>query len=204
MLNERHGEISQMVNSNFEERDLHAKDLLKPPTLITIGSLGLVLNGCRSIDSIKGVNQIALGRAGDLIDGVVARALNQTSDAGAITDTVADKTGMLAIAEAAWRKNAIPKMVLEIIMSRQTLNAGLTIATGYRHPEASFRPTRSGKIAMAADNVAFLGYLYANALEQEYPDSNLHKAARGIARAAFITGSTLGASATTHYIKRAL
>lgn len=197
-------DLFKLPDSTFGERDLHARDLAKLPTLITAGSLALVLNGCRSIDTVKGVNQIVAGRTGDLLDGLVARVLDQSSDAGAIADTVADKAGMLAIAESAWRNEAIPKPILATIMGRQGLNAALTVAAGYRYPKSSFRPTKSGKIGMAADNVAFIGYLYANALEREHPELNLHQGARHLGQAAFAASSAFGTAATGSYIRRVL
>lgn len=88
----------------FKEKVMNYRDLFTVSTAVTASSLGLVLNGCRSIDTIAGVNQIMLGRCGDLLDGYLARLLNQTSDMGAFADTAADKIGMAAIIAAAWHK----------------------------------------------------------------------------------------------------
>ena len=57
---------------------------------------------------------------------------------------------------------------------------------------------------MAADNVAFIGHLYANALEHEHPELNLHQGARHLGQAAFVASSAFGAAATTSYIRRVI
>ena len=69
-----------------KERDIRARDLLQPPTYITIGSFLLTLNGSRKLDTPLGKLEVIIGRSGDAVDGVVARAFDMSSDAGAIAD----------------------------------------------------------------------------------------------------------------------
>lgn len=190
--------------SEFHEKVVDYSDLFQLPTLITTASLGLVINGCRTIETINGVNQIVAGRCGDLLDGYVARLLDQSSDLGALADTAADKLGMTAILGAAWHKNAVPKLPLATIASKQVMNVGLTSLTAYRHPRQGFRPTMTGKYAMAADNAALVGYLYSNAIARERPDLvDLQRGARLLGRVGFIAGSALSAPATLEYAERA-
>lgn len=189
--------------SEFHEKVIDYKDLFKPPTLITLGSLALVVNGCRTIETVSGVNQIVLGRCGDLLDGYVARLLDQSSDMGALADTAADKLGMTAILGAAWHKNAVPKMPLSVIAGKQAMNVGLTALTAHNHPRQGFRPTLTGKYAMAADNAALVGYLYSNALERDHPELNLHQGALILGRVGFAAGSALSVPATLEYVERA-
>lgn len=190
--------------SEFHEKVIDYIDLFKPPTLVTMGSLALVMNGCRSIDTIDGVNQIVLGRCGDLLDGYIARLLDQSSDLGALADTAADKIGMAAILGAAWHKNAVPKAPLAVIAGKQVMNVGLTVMTARNHPHQGFRPTITGKYAMAADNAALVGYLYSNALARERPELNLHQGALLLGRAGFAAGSALSVPATLEYVERAV
>lgn len=191
--------------SEFHERVVDYKDLFKPPTLITMGSLALVINGCRKIDTINGVNQIVAGRCGDLLDGYVARLLNQSSDLGALADTAADKLGMTAILGAAWHKNAVPKTPLTVIAGKQVMNVGLTALTAHNHPHQGFRPTMTGKYAMAADNAALVGYLYSNAIQRERPDlEKLQQGALLLGRIGFAAGSALSIPATLEYAERAI
>lgn len=189
--------------SEFHEKVIDYKDLFKPPTLVTMGSLALVMNGCRRIDTVSGVNQIVLGRTGDLLDGYIARLLDQSSDLGALADTAADKLGMAAIVSAAWHKNAVPKMPLSVIAGKQLMNIGLTALTAHNHPHQGFRPTMTGKYAMAADNAALVGYLYSNALAREYPELNLHQGALVLGRVGFAAGSALAIPTTLQYTQRA-
>ena len=189
----------------FDQKYFRAQDLLLPPTLVTAAGLALVVDGCRTIDTVNGVNKIVAGRVGgDLLDGGLARLLDMTTDEGAFADTAADKLGMLAIAGAAWHKNAIPKQVISSVIAKHTISVGLTAAMAVRHPEASFRPSRTGKYAMASDNIAFMGFLYGNALERELPELNLHQGARHIGRIAFNVANALSIPTTAEYARRAL
>ena len=189
--------------SEFHEKLHDYRDLFNAPTLVTLGSLGLVLSGCREIDTIRGVNKIVAGRSGDLVDGFLARLLDQQTDLGALVDTGADKTGMAAITIAAWRKHAIPRVPLSVIASKQALNVGLTAITARNHPGQSFRPNPYGKQAMAADNATYIGYLYSNAFEKEHPELNLHQGFAMLGRTAFAAGSALSVPATFEYAARA-
>lgn len=200
----RRPDIIGAAEDQFVQKQFRTIDFFKPPTLVTAASLALVIDGCRSIETVSGMNKIVLGRSGDLLDGVLARWLDMTSDAGAFADTAADKLGMLAIASAAWRKDAIPKSVLSTIIAKQTASVALTAATAIRHPDASFRPSQTGKYAMAADNLAFLGYGYANALRNERPDeTSLITGAQTLGRVAFAAGSILSVPTIGNYAQRA-
>jgi phosphatidylglycerophosphate synthase len=189
--------------SEFHEKVFERKDLFTVANAVTISSLALVLDGCREIDTIAGVNKIVLGRTGDLLDGYLARLLNQTSDTGALIDTAADKIGMTAILGSAWHKNAVPKMPLSVIAGKQALNVGLTAITARNHPHQGFRPVTTGKYAMAADNAALIGYLYSNAFRLEKPEENLHQGWAMLGRTAFAAGSALSLPATLEYADRA-
>jgi phosphatidylglycerophosphate synthase len=197
--NEHHDQLSE-----FREKVIDYNYLFKPPTLVTLGSLALVLNGSRNIDTVNGVNQIVLGRCGDLVDGYLARLLDQSSDIGALVDTAADKVGMAAILGAAAYKHAIPPLPLSVITSKQLLNVGLTSLTAINHPKQSFRPNQFGKYAMAADTAACVGYLYSNALKREHPDKiELQQGFELLGRIGFAAGSTLSVPATLEYAERA-
>jgi phosphatidylglycerophosphate synthase len=149
------------------------------------------------------VNKIVVGRSGDLVDGFIARLLDQQTDTGAFVDTAADKTGMAAITIAAWRKKAIPRVPLTVIAGKQALNVGLTAMTAHNHPGQSFRPNPYGKQAMAADNATYIGYLYSHALERDQPELNLHQGFAMLGRTAFAAGSALSVPATLEYADRA-
>jgi hypothetical protein len=74
----------------------------------------------------------------------------------------------------------------------------------HNHPGESFRPTKAGKIAMAAESIAFLAYAGAHLLESEQPELiKLQKVARGIGHTAFATVLTAGTVSIAQYAKRA-
>ena len=188
--------------NELAERALHLQDLLTIPTVVTIGGLALVLDGCREIDTIGGVTKVAIGRGADLVDGFLARRLNQTSDAGALADVFADKVGMSAILAAAWHKDAVPKPVLATIAAKHATNATLTTLAGIRHPHASYRPTKTGKLGMFADNAALFGYLYGHAYENERPDLGIHPYCYELGRAGFAAGVSMGIVTAAEYFER--
>ena len=195
------GELQPSLEE-LRDKVMDYQDLLKVPTLVTAGSLALVLSGCRSIDTVAGVNKIVAGRTGDLLDGFLARSLNQSSDMGALADTAADKAGMLAIGASAWHKDVVPHSVLATIGAKHAATTGLTAAYAYKFPTRTFRPNQAGKLAMGMDNLALFGYLYGSAFENEYPELELHDTFRNVGRSAFIAGSVLSVPATLSYATR--
>ena len=184
------------------ERSLEYRDLFQLPTAISAGGLGLVAKGCRSIDTVRGVNYIAAGRGLDLVDGAIARALEQESDAGALADATLDKLGMTLIAASALRHNAVPAYALGSMFASNLTSTGLTIAASLRHPHNSYRPTKAGKHSMAAFNVGILSFLYANALQNEHSELNLHPQFQKLGHIATGAGIALAIPTNAEYASR--
>jgi phosphatidylglycerophosphate synthase len=179
------------------------EDVASIPNLVSGAGLALVADGCTEIKTVEGVSKIAAGRGLDLLDGWVARKLDQSSDVGAAVDACADKLGMATILAAAWHENAVPRPVLRAIAARQVLNAGATALAGIRHPGYSYRTPQSGKYSMFADNVAIFSYLYSNAIEREYPEHDrTTRSLRHLGMTAFGAGTVFGAKALQTYVAR--
>lgn len=141
-------EVARVVRQTHE-RTLDYRDLFQLPTGVSLSGLALVNYGCKNIDTIKGVNCVAVGRGFDLLDGTLARTLEQESDAGALVDATCDKLGMALIAYTALKHKAIPKSAVAAMLAGNLTSAGLTAVAAYRHPQDSYRPTRTGKYGMA-------------------------------------------------------
>lgn len=183
----------------MSKRSVRARDLLKAPTAITATSLASVVCGAHHIETTEGKCAVVMGRLGDLVDGYVARKFNLSSDAGAIADASSDKLGMAAICAALWQKDIAPKPVIANIVIRNTLNSCATVYHGTTDTDHnSIRPPKSGKYAMAADNLAFISYMAADAF-RERPETK--KILRRIGHTAAFTGLIVGSYATTRYIK---
>lgn len=181
----------------MKTRSIHPADLLQVPTAISIASLELVREGCRDIDTPSGKVKIALGRTGDLLDGYVARRFNMSSDAGAIADATCDKVGMAMVGAAAWQHNIVPKSIIATMVARNIFNTGMTFHNGLNDPDKrAIRPPKSGKYAMAADNLAFGAFMLADELEQ---GSTSYRVARGVGYAAAAAGLAFGVIAAKHY-----
>ncbi|NCU38059.1 CDP-alcohol phosphatidyltransferase family protein [Candidatus Saccharibacteria bacterium] len=178
-------------------REIRPKDLLKLPSLITAVSLGAVCLGAEHIDTPTGKAIAAIGRAGDLVDGYIARKFDMTSDAGAIADVTADKLGMLRLGAAMWQHDITPKPVLATMALRHAISAGATLYNGISDEQKrSIRPPRVGKISMGADSLSFCAFGVADELQK---GSSAHKIAYGLGWTAAIIGAGTGAVALKHY-----
>ena len=186
------------------ERDVDFKKLSPAATAVSATGLGLVVKGAMKIDTLKGVAEVFIGRLLDGVDGGVARALKQESDAGAIVDVSFDKVGMGAVSIAAWLKEAMPKPVIAGIAAKHLTSAALTLIYNHNHPTESFRPTKWGKASIAADTLVYAGFLMENALASEQPEKiNEQKAARTIGNVAVAASVITGGVSLYQYYKRA-
>jgi cardiolipin synthase (CMP-forming) len=89
----------------------------------------------------------------DLVDGFLARFLNQKSRLGALLDPIADKLLMLVALLVGIKIGAIPVWLAAIILARDLLLLVGVVLLGTvwkgRHGPQAWRPTRVGKYAMA-------------------------------------------------------
>lgn len=146
--------------------------------------------------------EIAFGRVLDLVDGPVARKLHQLSDLGAALDASADKIAAAAIVAGEWHKGVAPKSALGAIVGQNLLNGLATLAAAKRHPDEELRPTKDGKYAMFAQNLALGSYALAANVSDRYP-----KAQRGLRLFGHLATAVgvgyYGTKATADYIRRA-
>lgn len=180
-------------------RNLRAKDLLKPPTAITAASFAMVLHGSQHLDTKTGKAEVIIGRIGDVVDGMVARKFEMSTDAGALADVTADKLGMLAIALGTAKHDIVPKPILTAMAIKHITNATATIYNSLTDKkQRSIRPPKSGKYGMAADTISLGAFMLADELE---PGSPKYRFARGLGYAAFAAGMVFGAISTRRYLK---
>ncbi len=111
----------------------------------------------------------AIAAATDLVDGFLARYLNQRSRLGALLDPMADKLLVFVALVVGVLIGAIPTWFLVVIVVRDAVLAvgALLFATRWRdrHGPDSWRPTRLGKYAMAMQSVAIVLVLLASTLD---------------------------------------
>lgn len=186
----------------FAELELSARDLLTPATAVSVAGLALVLDGIRDLSKVSSIHKIGVGRGFDILDGSIARYMNQSSDAGAALDVVLDKYEMWRIGKAAWQQDALPKLFIGYTVAKNGLHAGLTIGAAVQHPHESFRPPRSGKFAMFGDNLAGGLFLYANAYENERPDTDRHQALRRAGKGVLLASVVTELPAALTYVQR--
>jgi phosphatidylglycerophosphate synthase len=186
------------------ERNLDFRKLSPAATAVSATGLGLVLKGAMEIETIKGVIEVFVGRGLDGLDGGIARALKQESDAGALVDAGFDKVGIGAISIAAWLKEAIPKSIIAGVTVKHLASAALAFAHGHNHPNESFRPTKWGKASMGADTLTYAAYLAENALIHEKPERTAERKIVHIVGKLAVSASVLtGGVSLYQYYRRA-
>ena len=172
------------------------------PSALSLTGAALAIDGARRLDSPLGLLEVAAGRSLDLADGAVARALDQTSEAGAAIDAVADKAAGLALLVGEWRRDIAPRTALAAIAIQNAANGVATYVAQRRHPEAELRPSRDGKHAMFAQNIALGAYAAGNLLQQSRPRPA--RLLRGLGHLATVVGvGYYGSRATAGYVRRA-
>lgn len=140
-------------------------DVLTVPNAISAAGLGLVLKGSAHADTGTGIALTVAGRLLDLLDGKVARMLNQSSQFGAGIDAAFDKAGVLAIGINEWRNNLAPKPVLLAIAAQNAINLAAT-ALSTRLGDDQLAPVHEGKRAMGHQNGALGAYAVAALLRK--------------------------------------
>lgn len=96
----------------------------------------------------------------DLIDGFLARFLNQKSRLGALLDPIADKSLMLVTLVVGTLVGAIPVWLAAVIIGRDAVLAVGVIVFIFvwkdRHGPEAWRPTRIGKYAMMTQSLSIV------------------------------------------------
>jgi cardiolipin synthase len=135
---------------------------------------------------LRGDGRLALAIFGaaavsDLLDGFLARWLDQRSRLGAVLDPVADKLLVLVALAVGLVRGDLPVWLAVVIVGRDAVLAVgvLLLATRWRdrHGPSAWRPTRLGKYAMALQSVTI---------------------------ALVIVGSTLGLAGLADYVQSAI
>jgi cardiolipin synthase len=137
--------------------------------------------------------------ATDLVDGFLARWLNQRSRLGALLDPIADKFLVFVSLIVGTAVGAIPLWLAVLIVARDAVLAvgAILFATRWkdRHGPAAWRPTRIGKYAMALQSATIALVIVASTLD--LPDL------RDYARSAMVLTAILTVTAGVQYTIRA-
>lgn len=152
----------------------------------------------------RGENERALwifgiAAATDLLDGFLARWLNQKSPLGALLDPMADKMLVFVALIVGMLLGEIPVWLAVVIIARDALLAAGAIAFSTRwrdrHGPSEWRPTRIGKYAMFMQTVSIVLVIV---------DSTLGPSGlRGYVEVAMLWTAALTAIAGVQYILRA-
>jgi cardiolipin synthase len=106
--------------------------------------------------------------ATDILDGFLARWLNQKSALGALLDPMADKALVFVALIVGLLLGEVPAWLAGVIIARDTLLAigAICFSTRWKaqHGPASWRPTRVGKYAMFMQTVTIVSLIVDSAL----------------------------------------
>jgi cardiolipin synthase len=112
-------------------------------------------------DNLRALWVFAVAAVTDVVDGFLARFLNQQSRLGALLDPIADKLLMLVALVVGVLNRAIPVWLAAAIIGRDAvLLTGallLTFVWRDRHRPSVWRPTRIGKYAMFLQSISIVG-----------------------------------------------
>lgn len=177
-----------------------ASDLISIPNAMTIAGCFLSCNGAKDLSKPANIAKIAVGRGIDVMDGVVARKFNQESNFGAFLDASSDKISTLRVVSEAYKQKAVPKSIIASTAIRQSVNAVATVNTMILRPGEPIRPTKTGKIGMALENLGVISLLGSHSLENRNKKaSNLLNIA---GKTAIMLSIPLSWHATYQYVKR--
>ncbi len=177
-------------------------DVLTIPNAISAVGLGLVLHGSARAETGWGITETVAGRMLDLLDGKVARLLNQSSQFGAGVDAAFDKAGVLAIGINEWRGNIAPKPALVAIALQNAVNLAATAVATRIGGDQELSPVLAGKSAMAYQNGALGAYAVSTLLARRgHRGASL--AFRILAHTNTVVGTGyFGAKASRQYVGR--
>ena len=147
-------------------RSFRMSDVFTVPNAISAVGLGLVLKGSARPDTGWGITLTVAGRLLDLLDGKVARMLDQSSQFGAGIDAAFDKAGVLAIGLNEWRYRIAPRPALVAIALQNGVNLAATAISTRLGGDEELAPVRDGKAAMAYQNGALGAYAVAALLRR--------------------------------------
>lgn len=147
-------------------RTFRMADVFTVPNAISAVGLGLVLKGSARADTGWGITLTVAGRLLDLLDGKVARMLNQSSQFGAGIDAAFDKAGVLAIGVNEWRYRIAPRPALLAIATQNAVNLAATTISTRLGGDEELLPVKDGKSAMAYQNGALGAYAVAAVLRR--------------------------------------
>ena len=178
-------------------------DVLTVPNAISAVGLGLVLHGSRRADTGWGITETVVGRLLDLLDGKVARMLNQSSEFGAGIDAAFDKAGVLAIGINEWRFRIAPRPALLVIAAQNAVNLVATAVATRLGGDEDLAPVVDGKSAMAYQNGALGAYAVSALFRRRNRAVSLAFRVIGDADTVIGTGY-FGVKASRQYVSRAL
>ncbi|MBI4510693.1 MAG: CDP-alcohol phosphatidyltransferase family protein [Deltaproteobacteria bacterium] len=160
--------MSRLLGQRYARSDLTLANVFTVARLVMIPIFGF-LWATRDDESALWV--FVLAAATDLIDGFLARFLNQKSQLGALLDPLADKLLMVVSLLVGVHVGAVPSWLAVVVIGRDALLAlgvvGLGVIWKGRHGPSSWQPTRIGKYAMFLQTVSIVSAIVEDILSPE-------------------------------------
>ncbi|HZD15835.1 MAG TPA: CDP-alcohol phosphatidyltransferase family protein [Pseudonocardiaceae bacterium] len=180
---------------------LRGREIVTVPNLVSVTGLLLTVHGARRLHTPAGIAEVTVGRLLDLVDGYLARALEQSSQFGAGLDAMFDKAGVTAVGMQLWRRSAPSRPALLAIAGQNAINLVSTVITGVYDRGPGLLPAAEGKRAMAAQNAAIAAYAVSGLFAGS--SRRTRHALLWVGHGATVIGIGYGLPASGQYIWRA-
>lgn len=136
-----------------------------PGNIVSVIGLGMVVYGLAALlynDFWLGFVFIGVGRALDVVDGLVAEATKTKSPLGEMVDAAFDKLGTLLTVIVLFAIQIAPWWIVAVLLIPQVI---IPLVVFYnRQKGITVHPTRAGKLSMALTWVGIVGLLLTKAL----------------------------------------
>jgi phosphatidylglycerophosphate synthase len=146
--------VDKSEQNQFQAVAEATNGVVTPANVVSLTGLALVCDGSRRIikgQTKSGIVEIGIGRALDLIDGVVADKTGTKSPLGAAVDATFDKLGMAAGLAALYAKELAPRPVIVAHAMQNVANTAIT-ATATKKGTPTYA-SKEGKLAMSAQGL---------------------------------------------------
>jgi len=191
------GKVRHSERNSWQHAAAATNGIVTPGNIISVVSVLVVLVGLGALSRGHlwfGLSAVAVGRLGDILDGIAANYTGTKSSLGEAVDAVCDKIGAFAAFIVLAGANIIWWPVLVLLAAHNLINSIVGLLAKQKH--TTIHPRQTGKISAVGQWVALLGLVLAAALH--LPKNS------GVSIASYcvlVVALALGGYATMQYIR---
>lgn len=196
--------IDSSEHNIFQKVASKTKGVVTPANAISVAGLILTVQGARNIkkhnDKIA-ILQIGLGRALDVVDGIVANKTGTKSPLGEAVDATFDKLAVASCLPPLYKRQIISRRFAGALAVQNLTNSALTVIAKTRGQE--IHPDKAGKDSAFQSWTAISSHYLANIAKENDCQAG-EVVLRGVGSCLELASVVTGAEATTKYAISAL